>query len=162
MKKFYLLMLLALVASWISGCHERTNVFDILDEDFKTPPHIWLAYASGAYYDTLGYLIGVHIDINFTDDFEKTLPLYHEFYQDVSLRLEIDYDAPVGTNSYYVEIFGPYEVGEYCLKIYFGNIPIGACLFQVVSEGDRLKIKDTFTCTMEIPQPVDWSYTIAE
>ncbi|MGB3477723.1 MAG: hypothetical protein WBB67_01025 [bacterium] len=154
MKKFY--YLLPLIIFCIVSCRERTNVFDILDEDFMAPPHIWDTWVSGVYYDPYGYLVGVRMQIDFTDRFEKALPLYNEFYQDVSLRTEVQVDAGIGTITYSVEIFGPYEVGDYCLKIYFGEMPIGACRFDVISDDGRLTIQNVSTYTMDLPKPICW------
>ena len=143
-------------------CRERTSLFDIQDEDFIAPPHVWDTWVSYVYYDVYGQLCGVRMQIDFTDRFEKDLPLYHEFYQGTSLRTEIESTAELGILAYSVEVFGPYEVGDYYLKIYFGEIPISACYFRVILSDGQLEIENTSQQTVNIPQPDHWSCMVVD
>jgi hypothetical protein len=155
-----LFFIMAIIILCVVSCRERTNVFDINSEDFMAPPHIWDTWVSYAYYDIYGQLCGVRMEIDFTDRFGKDLPLYHEFYEGTSLRTEVEFIAEYGTLAYYVEIYGPYQVGDYYLKIFFGEIPIGACAFRVVSDNGVLKIQNTSIITMDLPKPDSWSCSI--
>jgi hypothetical protein len=155
-----LIYILPTIILCLVTCRERTNLFDIHDEDFTAPPHIWAAWVSGVYYDIYGNLCGVRMQIDFTDRFEKDLPLYHEFYEGTSLRTEIEFTGQLGTIAYAVEVFGPYGVGDYYLKIFFGEIPIGACYFRVVLNDGRLEILNTSTITTDLPKPDFWSCSI--
>ena len=137
-------------------CRDRTSLFDIRGEDFTAPPHIWDTWVSGVYYDVYGQLCGVRMQIDFTDRFEMDLPLYHMFYHETSLRNEIEFVIEIATLAYSVEVFGPYQVGDYYLKIYFGEIPIGACYFRVVSNDGRLEIQNVEQQTMNVPEPDHW------
>jgi hypothetical protein len=125
------------------------------------PPHIWDTWVSAAYYDIYGNLCGVRMQIDFTDRFEKDLPLYHEFYEGASLRTEIEFTGQLGITAYSVEVFGPYVLGDYYLKIFFGEIPIGACYFRVVSSDGRLEIQNVSQQTTDVPKPDYWYCTAA-
>src|SRR4030042_3579907 len=138
MKKLLLMMVFLLL---LLSCRERNNIFDIGSDGFTYPPHIWLAWATGGWYDPYGYLVGVRIEVDFTDKFEKSLPLWHEFYCEKNLMTEFEFVMENGKNVYYVDVFGPYVVGFYDLKIYFGDIPIGACKFEVVPFNSRTTLK---------------------
>jgi hypothetical protein len=154
MKKY--LYILPIIILCLVTCRERTNIYDICDEDFVAPPHIWAAWVSVVYYNANGLLCGVRMQIDFTDPFEKNLPIYHQFYEGTSLRTEIEYTANTGTKVYSVEIFGPYTVGEYYLKIFFGEIPIGACYFEVIDNDGVLEIENISQRLFTPQTPESW------
>ncbi len=134
MKKIILSLIFLLL---LLSCRERNNIYDIGSDGFTYPPHIWVAWPIGGWYDSLGYLVGVRVEVNFTDNFEKSLPLWHEFYYENNLLTEFEFIVRSGNDTYYVDIFGPYVIGFYDLKIYFGDCPIGACKFEVTPFNDR-------------------------
>lgn len=129
--------------------------------NFVPPPPIALAWPTEAFYDTTGQLIGIRIQIDFADEFEKNLILTHMFYQDISLRTEFDLEVNTGTISYAVEIYGPYQVGDYCLKIYFGEMPIGSCPFSIVSETGRLIVEGVSRYVTTSHTSDEWHYSVS-
>lgn len=150
------LYILPFIILCLVTCRERTSLFDIQDEDFIAPPHIWDTWVSEVYYDIYGQLCGVRMQIDYTDRFATDLPVYHEFYQGTSLRTEIEFIIEIGTLAYSVEVFGQYEVGNYYLKLFYGEIPIGACYFRVVLDNGRLEIQNVSQQTMNFPEPDHW------
>jgi len=139
--------LLLSVIFCLLSCRERTNQFDICDDDFVSPPPppIGLAWVTQGYYDpNTGYLVGVQIEVDFVEEFERTLSITHIFYQDISERLHEDFAIKNGTTSYTIDIIyasGHFPIGSYCLKIYFAEIAIGACPFSVVAKDNHLVIE---------------------
>ena len=83
------------------------------------------------------------------------------FYQDISLRTEFDLEVNTGTTSYAVEIYGPYQVGDYCLKIYFGGMPIGSCLFSVVADTSRLIVEGVSRYETTSHTSDEWHYSVS-
>ena len=128
---------------------------------FVLPPPIALAWSKEAFYDTTGQLIGIRIQIDFADEFEKNLILTHMFYQDISMRTEFDLEVNTGITHYVVDIYGPYEVGDYCLKIYFGGMPIGSCLFSVVADTGRLIVEGVSRYVTTSHTSDEWHYSVS-
>lgn len=154
--------ILGLILLFLISCRERNNMFDVGSDGFIPPPPIDNTWVSALYYDpSSGYLIGVQIQIDFAEAFEKDLVISHEFYQDISIRTEFNADITTGTTSYAVEIYGPYEVGGYRLKIYFGGMPIGSCPFSIVGETGRLIVEGISRYETTSHTSDEWHYSIS-
>ena len=82
------------------------------------------------------------------------------FYQDISLRTEFDLEVNTGITRYAVDIYGPYEVGDYCLKIYFGGMPIGSYPFSIVSETGRLIVEGVSRYETTLYTSGRWYYSV--
>lgn len=149
------ILFIAYMALLMVSCRERTNIFDIGNDNFTTPPHSD-AWVDGYYIDPNGYLVGVRIQIEFTDPFERTLPLYFEFYQDISRVLDFEEEFAAQTTVCYENIFGPYEVGWYSLRYSFGGIPLGAALFEVVESDGILRVKGAEPTVVQLTDPLQW------
>jgi len=63
------------------ACRERANQFDPGSEDFTTPPPFWYAAPIGGWYSQQGYLVGVRIEANFSDEFTRSLDIMNILYQ---------------------------------------------------------------------------------
>jgi hypothetical protein len=111
------------------------------------------------YYDPNGYLIGVGIAIDFTDPFERALPLYFEFYQDISLRLEYEEVFAAQTEGHYVVIYGSYDIGWYSLRYSFGGVPLGAAIFQVTESDGMLIVHETTPINVPSGKSSSWYHT---
>ncbi len=127
------LLLVCFMAVFFS-CHERNNIFDVGADDFVPPPHITQLFLNRLYYDTQdSILVGIRFLLPCTEAFERTLPITHRlYYSDTVMLVEHTEEVLSGTWAFYVEIFGPYEVGMYSLRHYFGGLPVGAGYFGVV------------------------------
>ena len=127
----------------VISCHERNNIFDVGADDFVPPPHITQLFLNRLYYGTQdSMLVGIRFLLPCTEAFEKTLPITHRmYYSDTVMLVEHTEEVPEGTRAFYVEIFGPYEVGMYSLRHYFGGLPIGAGYFGVVAGAAGLTVE---------------------
>jgi len=141
--KFLCILLIGILA--FTGCkRDRTNQFDVCNEDFTTPPPLWYGWVPYGYYYQ-GYLVGVQIEFVFAEGFARTLGIKHIFYQNGSECLNQDFPIESGTESYTISINygGPMPLGEYCLKLLFGEISVGAAKFSVVDTSGKLVIQGT-------------------
>jgi hypothetical protein len=147
---------------WLVSCHERNNIFDVGADDFIPPPHITQLFLNRLYYDTQdSMLIGIRFLLPCTEAFEKTLPITHRlYYSDTVMLVEHTEDVPLGTWAFYVEIFGPYEVGMYSLRHYFGGLPIGAGFFGVIEGADGLTVEGVDVHEYRSWSGQDWSCTV--
>lgn len=82
------------------------------------------------------------------------------FYQNISLRTEFNADVTTGITRYAVDIYGPYEVGDYCLKIYFGGMPIGSCPFSIVDETGGLIVEGDSRYKTTSHTSNEWHYSV--
>jgi len=145
----------------ILACSERKrmNQFDVGSEGFATPPPCY-TWGAPVYDPYSGRLVAVRIVIEFTDELQKTLSFTHRFFFNNDMVLEIGYSVDKGSKNYGLEInYGgqPFPLGDYCLKIYWGECGYGAFVFSVVQEGDRLKFK-ALTNPEACSYPDRWLY----
>lgn len=133
--------ILGLILLFLVSCRERTNIFDPGTDDFIPPPPISLAWPTHAIYDSYGYLIGIRFQVDFAEDFEKTLIIHNELYQDISMRVAFDVTVEQGDCVYIQDVYANYALGTYCLKIFFGGVPIGCCPLSIISEGGSMIVK---------------------
>jgi hypothetical protein len=144
------------------SCRERTNIFDIGADDFVSPPHLGQLEIDSTYYDPHdSTLIGIKFIVPCTEPFQRTLPLVHRlYYSDTIMLLEHTADVPEGTILYSIYVFGPYELGEYSLRHYFGEMPIGAGFFRVVDWPGRLIVEGVTTSGYLYKPANEWSLSI--
>ena len=137
-KTLFLVSIIMLIS-----CHERSNIFDIGADDFVPPPHITQLFLNRLYYDAQdSILVGIRFLLPCTEAFERTLPITHRlYYSDTVMLVEHTEEVPLGTWAFYVEIFGPYQVGMYSLRHYFGGLPIGAGFFGVIEGADGMTVE---------------------
>ena len=137
--------ILGLLVLMLVSCRERNNMFDPGSSDFTPPPAIFSALADSAIYNEQWILIGVHFTVNFVEAFEKETILHNVHYEFVdSLKTEItsfDVRMDYGDRIYDRDVYATYDIGLFCLTIYFGGIPIGAATFAIVDDGDAMVIR---------------------
>lgn len=139
------LKMLSLLLLILISCRERDNMFDVGSSDFIPPPAIFSAVADSAIYNQQVILIGIHFTVSFIEEFEKEAVLHNVLYEFVdSTKIEMtsfDITMNYGDRSYDRDVYAGYDIGLYCLTIYFGGIPIGAATFAIVDEGGAMVIK---------------------
>jgi hypothetical protein len=142
--KSYLKMIGLLLLIFVS-CRERNNMFDSGSSDFTPPPAIFSALADSAIYNEQWILIGIHFTINFVENFEKETILHNVLYEFIdSVKTEktsFDVRMNYGDRIYDRDVYATYDIGLFCLTIYFGGIPIGAATFAIVDDGGAMVIK---------------------
>lgn len=140
--KLFLLLLCVIT------CRERTNLFDPGNENFTAPPPFWYAMPTAGWYTQQGYLIGIQLEVNFVDQFSRSLPIENIMYQGISELASAGIAVPLGASSYEVDLISSsiMDVGDYSVEIYFGEIAIGSCLFSVVEDtANRLIVENVST-----------------
>lgn len=142
--KLYLKMIGLILLIFVS-CRERSNMFDSGSSDFTPPPAVFQAEADTAYWNSQGYLIGVKFDVYFIEDFEKETVLHNVLYvfEDSSKIEMTSFDIALnqGDHFYTQDVYANYDIGLFCLIVYFGGIPIGAATFAIVDEDGTMVIK---------------------
>ena len=120
-------------------------MFDPGSTDYAPPPAIFSALADSAIYNEQWILIGVHFTVFFVEEFEKETILHNVLYEIVdSVRTEMtsfDVRMNYGDRTFDRDVYAPFDVGLFCLTIYFGGIPIGAATFAIVDDGSAVIIK---------------------
>ena len=130
------LRILSFVIMLLVACRERNSLFDPQSDSFTSPPPVFLAYPIGGWYTNTGYLVGIRMQVDFAEQFSRSLPIGNIMYQyDVQLASE-GVTVPTGNASYTVDLISQsiLDIGEYCIKIYFAEIAIGSCPFDVVED----------------------------
>jgi len=138
---------------------DRTNQFDVTRKGFAAPPCCY-TWGQPVYDPHSGYLIAVQIGIEFTDPMPRTLSFDHKFICNGTDVLDFDYSVDAGANNYGIEIsYGgqPFPLGDYCLKIYWGEFGYGAFVFSIVPEGGVAKFKG-ITRGDAANMPKDWYF----
>lgn len=132
MKRFYGLFLAVLVL--MSCSRERTNPYDMLNENFTPPAPLQWCDGNPVYDPNSGYLVGVVMTFAFAEPFPKTLGITHILYDSGSAVDSAGFVINCGTLVWQVGIYtsSQFPVGVYCLKLFFGGFPIAGFPFQVV------------------------------
>ncbi len=139
-------------------CSERnrTNQYDVTSKGFAAPP---CCYTWGQpVYDPYGYLVAVQIGIEYTDPMPKTLSFDYKFIVNGDNVLNVSYPVNEGETSFGIEIHyggNPFPLGDYCLKIYWGEFGYGAFAFKVISTNGVAKYKGSVQYD-ETKIPSDW------
>ena len=126
------------------SCHERINPYDPGSEEFTTPQPIRLAYPVGGWYNQSGYLIGVRIQVDFTDGFLATMSIVNVLTSETSVLARESISMHVGQESYSVDLIGDSVMppADYLVIFYWSDVSIGSCLFGVVEEGGNYLIQN--------------------
>lgn len=121
---------------------DRTNEFDVFDPDYISPP-AGDAAVIGVYYDPYGYLVGVQVGMLFVEECPRSFSIEHIFYAADTPLDTMGMTITSGTGSYGIEIYsnGPWPIGSYSLRYYWGDIAVGACVFNVVDMDGRLVVE---------------------
>jgi hypothetical protein len=74
--------------------------------------------------------------VTFIENLTRNVPITHVFYEDVTERLRIGFGIEPGTRTYSIAIYygGPFPLGEYNLRLFWGEIGIAVCMFSVVPD----------------------------
>ena len=130
------LRILPFILMLLVACRERVSQFDPLSDTFISPPAVMWAYPIGGWYEQSGYLVGIRIEVDFVDPFPRSLPIGNILCQgEIELANE-GVVVPSGNASYAVDLISQsvMDIGEYCVEIYFAEIAIGSCPFEVVED----------------------------
>ncbi len=122
---------------------KRVNQFDVTSYGFSTPPPCY-TWGSPVYDPYSGYLVGVIIAVEFTDATLRAFSFEHKFLFNGDDVLNFDYNVDAGSHNYGVQIYyggEPFPIGDYCLKIYWGEFGYGAFVFSVITKGNATEFK---------------------
>lgn len=144
---------LALVILLLS-CRERVSQLDIMSDDFVAPPPID-AEVTALYYQS-GYLVGIQFTMLFAEPCEGNVDVTNVFFQDISERLRTVTTIRTGDQQYVLEVFGPYELGDYSVRIFFGEIAIGARIFSIVQDNGQMVIENAPEVRKVLDEPQEW------
>uniref|UniRef100_A0A7V1EHU6 Uncharacterized protein n=1 Tax=candidate division WOR-3 bacterium TaxID=2052148 RepID=A0A7V1EHU6_UNCW3 len=133
------------VLFFILTCSERKrmNQFDVGSDSFTAPPPCY-TWGAPVYDPYSGELVAVQIAIEFTDGLQRTLSFSHKFLRNSDVVLTFDYSVDAGSENYGIQIsYGgePFPLGDYCLKVYWGEFGYGAFKFSVVPEANKTRFK---------------------
>ena len=128
-----------------ASCRERDNMFDPGNSEFTPPPAIFSALADRAIYNEQWILIGIHFTVGFVEEFEKETILHNVLYEIAdsvktemtSFHVRMDY----GDIMYDRDVYASFDIGLFCMTIYFGGIPLGTATFAIVDDGGAKVIK---------------------
>jgi hypothetical protein len=128
----------------VLSCHERINPYDPGNEEFTTPPPIHLAYPIGGWYDQLGYLIGVRVQVDFTDAFSVSMSILNVLTSVTSVLARESVSVYGGQVTYYVDLISDSAMppGDYLVIFYWADVSIGSCPFSVIDEGGKHLIQN--------------------
>ncbi len=137
-----LIILVSLLAAL--SCHERTNLYDPGSENFTTPPPIYMAYPVGGWYNQSGYLIGVRVQVEFTDEFPVSMPILNVLSSGTSVMARESVVVPGGRDTYTIDLISEttLPVGDYVVIFYWGGVSIGSCYFGVVQRNGHYVIRN--------------------
>lgn len=138
---FWLLVSLLLLIS----CRERNNMFDFGSDDFAPPPPIFWhdSLVTGIYGGADSTLVGVRFNVEFADEFEKTLIIHSElYYGDTSLFAQFNETVGQGSMRFVHDVYGDINEGAYYFRMFFGGLPIGYVAFLVQGYDQTISITD--------------------
>jgi len=156
--KLHIKMMLALILLLLS-CRERVSQLDIMSDDFVSPPPTD-AEVTGLYYQA-GNLVGIQFTMLFAEASQGNVDVTNVFFQDISERLRTVTTIHTGDQHYVIEIFGPYELGDYSLRQFFGEIAIGARIFSIVQEKGQMVIHSVPEVRRVLDKAQEWRVVIS-
>lgn len=126
------------------SCHERINPYDPGSEEFNTPPPIHMAYPIGGWYNQYGYLVGVRIQVDFTDAFPASMLILNVLTSETSVLARESIPVGGGLDNYYVDLISDSAMppGDYHVIFYWSDVSIGSCPFSVIDEGGNYLIQN--------------------
>jgi hypothetical protein len=124
----FLVVLIAL------SCRERINPYDPGGESFVTPPPIYFARPTLGWYNPMGYLIGVRVQVDFVDAFDESFSIINVLYRGNEELVRRTIPVSDGIDSYEIDLITDtvMDAGDYLVVFYWGDISIGSCLFGVI------------------------------
>lgn len=130
MRKSIILIVLITILS----CRDRINPYDPGSENFATPPPIYFAYPTLGWYNTSGYLIGIRIQVDFTDVFPASLSILNVLNRGTEELARATVPVGRGLDSYEVDLItdSVMDNGDYLVVFYWSDMSIGSCLFRVM------------------------------
>jgi hypothetical protein len=133
-------ILIALIT--ILSCRERINPYDPGSESFATPPPIYFAYPTLGWYNTSGYLIGIRIQVDFTDAFPASLSILNVLNRGTEELARATVPVGSGLDSYEVDLItdSVMDNGDYLVVFYWSDVSIGSCLFRVMEVNSNFVI----------------------
>ncbi len=140
MRKLSLLILIIALLS----CRERINPYDPGSEEFAAPPPIYFAHPTLGWYNALGYLVGIRIQVDFTDDFPASLSILNVLYRGTEELARATVPVSSGLDSYEVDLISDsiMDNGDYLVIFYWSDISIGSCLFRVQEVENNFVIRN--------------------
>ena len=128
----------------ILSCHDRINPYDPGSENFVTPPPIHFAYPTLGWYDASGYLIGIRIQVDFTNAFEASLSILNVLNRGTEELARETVPVRSGVDSYEVDLITDTVMGngDYLVVFYWSDISIGSCLFRVMEVDNNFVIRN--------------------
>ena len=126
------------------SCHERINPYDPGSEEFTTPPPIRLAYPVAGWYNQYGYLVGVRMQVIFTDGFLAAMSILNVLTSETTVLARESIPMHVDQDAYYVDLISDSTMppGDYLVIIYWSDISIGSCLFGVTETNGTYVIRN--------------------
>jgi hypothetical protein len=127
----------------ILSCRDRINPYDPGSENFATPPPVYFAYPTLGWYNASGYLIGVRIQVDFTDAFPASLSILNVLKRGTEELARTTIPVGSGLDSYEVDLItdSVMDNGDYLVVFYWSDISIGSCLFRVMEVDNSLLIR---------------------
>ena len=140
MRKFALFLVLLAMLS----CRDRINPYDPGSENFAAPPPVYFAYPTLGWYNAYGYLIGIRIQVDFTDAFPASLSMLNVLYRGTEELARATVPVGSGLDSYEVDLISDtiMDNGDYLVIFYWSDISIGSCLFRVQEIDNRFVIRN--------------------
>ncbi|UCD20184.1 MAG: hypothetical protein JSU64_03335 [candidate division WOR-3 bacterium] len=139
MRTKYLLALMLLAIS----CRERINPYDPGNEDFSTPPSLYMAYPVLGWYNTSGYLVGLRMRAEFVDPFDSPLEITIALFMDEEELARDSVPVAAGADTMIVDMFSTVilDFGLYHVLLYWAEFPIGNSLFEIINDGGQMVIQ---------------------
>ena len=133
-----------LILMTILACRERINPYDPGSEVFATPPPVYFAYPTLGWYNSSGYLIGVRIQVDFTDAFPASLSILNILNRGTEELARATVPVGSGLDSYEVDLITDTVMGngDYLVVFYWSDISIGSCLFRVMEVSSNFVIRN--------------------
>ena len=127
-KLMFLIILCAL------SCRERINPYDPGGESFVTPPPIYFARPTLGWYNSMNYLIGVRVQVDFVYAFDASFSITNVLYRNNEELARESIPMSAGVDSYEIDLITDtvMDTGDYLVVFYWGDISIGSCLFGVI------------------------------
>jgi hypothetical protein len=125
-----LLLVLFLLAI---GCRERVNPYDPGGDNFATPPPIYSSRPILGWYNSSGYLIGVRMQVDFTESFSSSFEIMNVLYRGVEELARDSIPVGSGMDSYIVDLISDtvMDSGEYLVIYYWDEFSIGSGIFYI-------------------------------
>lgn len=117
------------------SCRERINPYDPGGESYVVPPPIYFARATLGWYNPMGQLIGVRVQVDFVDEFDASFSIMNVLYRGNEELARETIPVSSGLDSYAVDLITDtvLDSGDYLVVFYWSDISIGSCLFGVIT-----------------------------